>query len=212
VNAQEYLNRGNDLFNQNNYDGAIAEFTEALKIDPNFTVAKNNLSIAYYSRGLACYQNGDSEKAIEDIEKAAELNPEDDTYYGALGFIYDQIKDHTKENIEGIIVNFTKFINLNSSPKGYKYYSGHSSRASGYYKESKIYLQAGDFEKYIEFTKCAISDLEIAIEYEPNPANDNEIKQFELANKRLESMKSELESRKKVYEYSKTVKDTFNNL
>ncbi len=44
--AQEYINIGNTKLNLQDYEGALADFTKAIKIDP-----KN--AMAYYSSGLA---------------------------------------------------------------------------------------------------------------------------------------------------------------
>ncbi|MER3493461.1 MAG: hypothetical protein C4323_14700, partial [Mastigocladus sp. ERB_26_2] len=48
------------------YKGAIADYTSALKINPNY-------ADAYYNRGIARYNLGDNQGAIADLQKAAEL-------------------------------------------------------------------------------------------------------------------------------------------
>jgi tetratricopeptide (TPR) repeat protein len=200
VNAEEYLTRGNELFNQENFDGAISEYTEALKIEPNNETAKKNLSVAYYSRGIASYHNGDSKKAIEDIEEALKHNPNDAIFYGALGYIYYDTKENpTMVALDSSIDNYSKHIKFYLATKEINYYRGHSSRASSYYKKSKLYLQAERFDKYLIFTDLAIEDLEIAIQYVPT--DDAEIERVELDKKSLELMKSELEDRKSIEEF-----------
>ena len=48
--------------------GAIKDYTEALKLDPN-------LAVSYYNRGQIHYRMGRFSVAIEDLKKAVELDP-----------------------------------------------------------------------------------------------------------------------------------------
>jgi tetratricopeptide (TPR) repeat protein len=50
------------------YDRAIADYTAALRIDPNYAVA-------YYDRGLAYRAKGDYDRAIADYEAVLRINP-----------------------------------------------------------------------------------------------------------------------------------------
>jgi len=183
MNAQDYLNRGNELFEQNNFDGAIYEYTEALKIDPNFAIAKNYLSNAYFNRGLASYRNGDANKAISDITKAIKYNPNDASFYGARGTIYNGI-----ENWEGVIKDFSEVIRLEPTSTAY------FSRAGAYHKKSREYTKKGDIENVLKCLDLAIEDQELAVEHDPT--NDDFKKMLEL-------MKSERGKRKSVEEYQK---------
>ncbi|MDR1220218.1 MAG: tetratricopeptide repeat protein [Treponema sp.] len=54
------------------FDRAIADYTEAIRLDPNYATA-------YYNRGLASYYKGDYARAHADWEKALQLNPNDTT-------------------------------------------------------------------------------------------------------------------------------------
>jgi len=52
------------------YNKAIADYTQAIKLDPNFTPAYRDCGVAYsYS--------GDSDKALADFNQALGLNPND---------------------------------------------------------------------------------------------------------------------------------------
>jgi len=126
------------------------------------------------------------EERIEREEK--KLHEEACVAYGEVCAAY---KKNLKEKV--FIMNAQEHFN----------HSAYSSRSHGYYKKGKFYLQAGDFEKYVEFIGYEINDLKIAVEREPT--NDDEIKLLELNKKSLESTVKELESRKKVYEYSKNL-------
>ncbi len=43
--------RGNDYYKQGKYDLAIAEYEKAIRINPNFGEAHNNLGLAYHKQG-----------------------------------------------------------------------------------------------------------------------------------------------------------------
>jgi len=66
--AQEFLELGNQLFDQGIYNQAIANYTEAIKLDPNFAVAFNN-------RGISYSRLGDNNRAIADLTEAIRLEP-----------------------------------------------------------------------------------------------------------------------------------------
>ena len=66
--AKEHWRKGNSLFETKNYDGAIAEFTEAINID-------NEYADAYFNRALAYRMKEDFSSAKKDLDKVMELEP-----------------------------------------------------------------------------------------------------------------------------------------
>ena len=52
-------------------------------------------SDALHLLGLIKYEKGEYEKAVENIKKAIELNP-DASFYGNLGMVYDNIREDKK--------------------------------------------------------------------------------------------------------------------
>ncbi len=50
------------------YDRAIADYTEAIKLQPDY-------AMFYYNRCLAYKQTGERDKAIKDCRQALKLNP-----------------------------------------------------------------------------------------------------------------------------------------
>ena len=58
--------RGVVYANQGNYDKAISDFTEAIRLDPQFAPA-------YYNRGTAYLHKGDHAKANADFATARRL-------------------------------------------------------------------------------------------------------------------------------------------
>ena len=66
--AETYYNRGNSKINLQDYRGAIADYSKAIELNPNY----NN---AYHNRGGAKGNLQDYRGAIADLSKAIELNP-----------------------------------------------------------------------------------------------------------------------------------------
>lgn len=65
--AGQLLNRGADKFDTGDIEGAIADFTEAIRLEPNY-------SLAYYNRGRAYSELDQKQEAIDDYTKALEVN------------------------------------------------------------------------------------------------------------------------------------------
>src|SRR6188768_1702942 len=66
--AEVYLKRGEDLSGARQYDQAIADYTTAIQLKPDYAEAYNN-------RGFAYYLKGDAERAIADYTRAIALRP-----------------------------------------------------------------------------------------------------------------------------------------
>jgi tetratricopeptide (TPR) repeat protein len=68
-----FYSRGVALHDERDYDGAIADYTESLRLKPDF-------AHAFYNRGLAHQTKGDYDRAITDYTEAIRLDP---TYFRA---------------------------------------------------------------------------------------------------------------------------------
>ena len=87
--AQAALERGREHFGNRNYDQAISEYTEAIRLDP-----KN--AMVYVCRGEAYNQKNSPfgsdkmliDKAIKDFDEAIRLNPNDAKAYVGRGEAY----------------------------------------------------------------------------------------------------------------------------
>ena len=64
-----YYNRGSAYSNKRDYDGAIKDFDEAIRLDPKYVVA-------YYNRGNARQNKGDNDRAIADYGEAIRTRSE----------------------------------------------------------------------------------------------------------------------------------------
>jgi tetratricopeptide (TPR) repeat protein len=68
TDAKVYYNRGVELQNVRDWDGAIFFFTKAIQLDPKFT-------FAYYNRGRALGYKGDLEGLISVYTRLLTLTP-----------------------------------------------------------------------------------------------------------------------------------------
>jgi tetratricopeptide (TPR) repeat protein len=133
--AAEALNQsGFDKYRFSDYDGAIADYTKAIEINPKYTeaycnrgtakllkrdydgaYADGNQAIAldpkdaeaYSVRGQAKSGKSDYDGAIADLDQAISLSP------SSSYFTHRAIAKRTKHDLDGAIADFTKAIELN---------------------------------------------------------------------------------------------------
>lgn len=78
---------------------------------------KKNLAKAYYHRGTAYYLNGESDKTLDDYNKAITLDTNNSSYYYSRACAYEE-----KKMYDLALADFTRAIDL--SPDEPRYYSG----------------------------------------------------------------------------------------
>jgi tetratricopeptide (TPR) repeat protein len=98
--AEGFVNRGSARGFNGDANGAIADFSRAIELDPK------SLS-ACYNRGIARLQKGDYNGAIADLSRAIELSPNTADYYSDRGLAKLRKCDN-----DGAIVDFTRAIEL----------------------------------------------------------------------------------------------------
>jgi tetratricopeptide (TPR) repeat protein len=126
--------RGLDFYQKSDYDRAISEYTEAMKLDSNNDFANAS---AYYYRGLAYYHKYEYSEAIRDLNRAILLNPTKATAYYYRGVIY-----YHKNEYDNAIRDFNEAIFLDPSDPTAYYYRGAA------YDELRKNAQAqADFDK-----------------------------------------------------------------
>ena len=74
-------------------DKAIADYTEAVRLDPEYAVA-------YCNRGLAYSKKGDHDEAIADFTAAIRINPNDGYTFYVRGYSYWQTGDKAKADAD----------------------------------------------------------------------------------------------------------------
>ena len=68
MSVEDYVNRGNKLYSQGDYQAAISDYDEAIRLNPKYTEA-------YGNRGNAKSELGDFEAAILDYEAVSSSRP-----------------------------------------------------------------------------------------------------------------------------------------
>jgi tetratricopeptide (TPR) repeat protein len=136
--ASAYNNRGTADSGKKDYDKAIANYTEAILLDPQFAKA-------YFNRGVAQYNKKDYDRAIADYTQAIRLDPNYASAYYNRGLAYDYKKDYDKA-----IADYTEAIRLNP-----RYALAYNNRGYVYYNGKKDYNKA-------------IADYTEAIRFDPN--------------------------------------------
>ncbi len=123
--AVAYNNRGNAYSAKGDLDRAIADFNQALGLDPN-------LATVYYNRGTAYDDKGDLDRAIADFNAAILLDPKFAVAYNNRGSAYN-----AKGDFDRAIADYSAAIRLDP-----KY-------AVAYNNRGNAYSAKGDFDRAI---------------------------------------------------------------
>jgi tetratricopeptide (TPR) repeat protein len=88
--AVRYNNRGNAYLNKRDYDRAMSDFNQAIRLD-------SKLATAFNGRGFA-YNDGkhDYDRAISDFDQAIQLNPKYAAAHGGRGHAYEKKGDYVR--------------------------------------------------------------------------------------------------------------------
>jgi len=87
--AIDAVHRGEAYFNKGEFDKAIADFTEAIRLNPEY-------DLAYIVRGLAYSEKGEHGRAITDYTDAIALDPKLPDAYALRGQAYEKQGDQAK--------------------------------------------------------------------------------------------------------------------
>jgi tetratricopeptide (TPR) repeat protein len=79
--AKAFYNRGNAYLRKREYDRAIQDDDEAIRLDPSNALALN-------SRGIAHKDKGEYDRAIQDYDEAIRLNPSYASAFNNRGIVY----------------------------------------------------------------------------------------------------------------------------
>ncbi|KRG61930.1 polysaccharide deacetylase [Stenotrophomonas humi] len=87
--AQQANDRGLQLYREKRYDEAVAQFTEALKLRPDFALAANNLGFVYYRQQRYA-------EAARWLENTLKIDPSRAVAYLNLGDAYFHVGDKAR--------------------------------------------------------------------------------------------------------------------
>jgi clan AA aspartic protease (TIGR02281 family) len=142
--AQAYRSRGNAYYDKSDYDRAIADFSEAMKLDPD--IALPSFALAYNRRGLAYVEKKDYDLAIADYGEAIKLDASSAEVYKNRGSAYNIKRDY-----DLAIADFDQALTLDPS-----YALAYNSRGVAYFGKND--------------TDRAIADYSEALKRNPNYA------------------------------------------
>ena len=86
-------------------DAAVADYDQAIALNPQYATAYNN-------RGVAYYQKGDLDRAMADFDQAIALNPQYAMAYYDRGFTYVKLGEQ-----EQAIADLERALELGLDPQ-----------------------------------------------------------------------------------------------
>jgi len=128
-----YVERGNLYSSQQKWDLALADYNEAILLNPKYTSA-------YINRGLVYKEQEKFDLAFADYSKAIELDPKYTWAYFQRGLLYKKQK-----KFDLALADYNKAIELDP-----KYTSAYINRGLLYKEQEKFDLALADYNKAIE--------------------------------------------------------------
>ena len=130
--AWAFNNRGSAYGRKGDYDRAIADSTEAIRLDPKDAHAYNN-------RGHAYYGKGDYDRAIGDYTEAIRLDPKDAKVFENRGVAYN-----LKGDFDRAIADSTEAIRLDP-----KFANAFNTRGNAYLRRAEYDRAIADYTEAI---------------------------------------------------------------
>ena len=139
--AVAYVKRGEVFLGmgERQYDRAIADFNQAIAVNPNHVPA-------YTRRALVYRDRGEHDRAVADFSEAIRLQPDGVTAYLARGMLYS-----VKGEYERTIVDLDQALRLNPQLGQAYYYRGFAFEKTGE-RDKAI----ADYRKVLEFGHCPL--------------------------------------------------------
>jgi tetratricopeptide (TPR) repeat protein len=173
--AIAYFNRGHAHSDRKEFDLAVADNTEALKLNPQYAAA-------YMNRGFAYAAEGDGAHALADYNKSIELSPN-----GAIAYLNRGILHDNQHEADAAIADYTKAIQFDPNQmvpyfnRGLLYYAkrDYSGAVADFTKASQLspnesltfYCRGNSYFALGEFDK-AVADYNQTIRLNPRDARD----------------------------------------
>jgi tetratricopeptide (TPR) repeat protein len=192
-----YNNRGIAYFEQQDYEHAIADYDEAIRLDPAFGAAIYNRGNAYrakgdndraivdynealrirsdsrtyFNRGSAYRAKGENDRAIADYNEALRLDPNYAISYGNRGIAYAVQGDHDRA-----IADYNEAIRLNP-----KYANAYGNRGLAYAAKGDLDRAIADYDEALRIRPGAIDTNNRGLAYAAKGDLDRAIADYDEA-------------------------------
>lgn len=158
LKASEYFISGGQKYNKRDFQGALADYSKAIQLDPGY-------ALAYHARGFIKHRPPSAKfhnfkAALADYNRAIQLDPNVILFYDSRGNLkVDEFKDY-----QGALIDFNRAIQLDPNyakvygNRGELKYNLLNDRAGGIadmQKAAKLFQQQGNNEGY----RIAIGNL-----------------------------------------------------
>jgi tetratricopeptide (TPR) repeat protein len=159
--AESYFQKGEKRYWEDDFRGAINNYTQAIRLKPSFAAA-------YINRGLSRFQLQDFQGAIADYTQAIRLNPNFAYAYADRGSARFELKD-----FQGAIADCNQAIRLNPS-----FADPYIRRGESYYWLADYQRALADSDKALQVPSTDPDDpaLQRRIRLKPNPDTANAIR------------------------------------
>jgi tetratricopeptide (TPR) repeat protein len=123
--AVDYVNQGMKWDKKGEYDQAIAQYDQAIRLDPAY-------ALAYKNRGLAWYEKQQYDRAIADYDQAIRFDPNYALAYNSRGIAWDEKQDYDRA-----VADYDQAIRLDPND------------ARPYYNRGTAWQNKGEYDKAI---------------------------------------------------------------
>jgi lipoprotein NlpI len=139
--AEIFINRGTAYQVNDDRDNAIADYSQAIRLDPY-------VAVAFYDRGQVYQDKGDLEHAIADYRKAIDIDPNFSSAFTELGSAYQR-----KRDFDRAIAHYSEAIRLGRGKDGaFSAFDAFYGRATAYRAKGEFDRAIADFSEAIRLT------------------------------------------------------------
>jgi tetratricopeptide (TPR) repeat protein len=165
-------------YNKKDYERAIKDYDEAIRLDPKFTVAEGGgvhvglKALAFRNRGLVWRAKQEYDKAIKDFDEAFRLDPHTARAFNNLGIDWHNEKEYDKA-----IKDFDEAIRLNP-----KYADAFNNRGFAWYNKQEYDKAIKDYDEAIRLDpENALAFNNRGVLWSAKQEYDKAIKEFDEA-------------------------------
>jgi tetratricopeptide (TPR) repeat protein len=150
--AAAYNHRGRAYGRKEDYDRAIADLDQAIRLDPKYagTGTQFGLSVTYYSRAVTYVHRQEFDRAIADLDQAIRFDAKNALLYASRGSVYGNKGDY-----ERAVADYDRAIRLDPKQQHWADFAGvgavaYSDRAEAYEGNNDPDHALADFEQALQ--------------------------------------------------------------